>query len=87
MLLLYGAALLGMLLFYLIPVQLPFLLHQRLAAKGTHIGLAIGVMPLTAALSSLCFGRVKRRMSSARLLALTFILMAPGLRQIGWSST
>lgn len=79
---LYGFAFLGMILFFLGPVQLPFLLSQRLSAGGTGIGLALGVMTVTAACSSFLFARIQRRLGSPGVLVLTFGFMAPGLAMV-----
>ena len=82
---LYAFAFLGMVLFYLAPVQLPFLLSQRLEAGGTGIGLALGVMTVTSAGASFLFARIQRRLDSPGVLILTFAVMAPGLALVGWA--
>ncbi len=84
---LYGFAFLGMVLFYLAPVQLPFLLTQRLASGGTGIGVVLGLMTVIAATSSFLFARLQRRLGFGGVLILTFAAQAPGLALVGWATT
>jgi MFS family permease len=84
---LYAFAFGGMVLFYLAPVQLPFLLNQRLSAGGTGIGLVLGLMTVTSASSSFLFARLQRRLGFGGVLILTFACMAPGLALVSWAST
>lgn len=84
-----AAAVVVMALFYIMPVQLPFLLKERFDASGLAVGAAIGVVTLTSASASLLYPKVRARLSPAVMLALTFTLMAPGLWLIsvdaGWA--
>jgi MFS family permease len=84
---LYLAAFLGFALFFLLPVQLPFLLDRKLAASGSQIGLTLGLMTVLAAASSLAFSRLQPRLGSPGVLALTFGGMAPGLALLGLASS
>lgn len=74
---LYGLSFSAMLLMFLLPVQLPFLLVQRLRAKGLAIGLAIGSSTFWSGLSSLRTPAVVRRLGRRATLALTFAPMVP----------
>ncbi len=80
---LYLAAGLGFALFFLLPVQLPFLLTRKFALSAWHTGLTLGLMTMVAAGSSLAFVVLVRRISPAAVLAWTFGLMAPGLAMMG----
>lgn len=84
---LYALGLVGMLLFYMVPVQLPFLLSQRLQASGIGVGLALGVMTVIASTVSFFFSRLQRRFGSPAVLVATFAMMAPGLALVAWSSS
>ncbi|MFN3202055.1 MAG: MFS transporter [Bradymonadia bacterium] len=78
-----AAATLSMVLFYTVPVQLPFLLLDRFDTGGFASGAAIGVITLTSSSASLLYPKVRAKMDPAPMLALTFLLMGPGLMLIG----
>lgn len=77
-LLVYGVAFLGMLFFYVIPTQVPFLLHQTGKLSNAAIGYSISAAILAGALASLQYGRLKSRFSFYQIYALTFTLMGAG---------
>jgi MFS family permease len=83
----YGFTIIGMLLFYLLPVQLPFLLSGHLGATGTQIGLSLGLMTAFGTTGSFLFARVQKVLGHQRMLLMNFIMMIPGLALIGWSTT
>ena len=56
----YAIGLLGMLLFYLIPVQLPFYLQVMTEGVASRAGLAIGCSTLVGAMTALQYRRVRR---------------------------
>jgi MFS family permease len=85
--LIYLAAFLSMVIFFLGPVQLPFLMDQNLEASPRSIGLALGMMNVAISCGSLSFSRLQRRLGSRRLLMFTFLMMSPGLALIGWLPT
>ncbi|WP_338667246.1 MFS transporter [Pseudodesulfovibrio methanolicus] len=74
----YLLAFVGMVIFYMIPVQLPFYLKSLGGVSNTAIGVAIGTMNMIGALSSMQFGRLKRRLSNAGIFALFSLLMGLG---------
>jgi len=86
-LLVSAAALVGMLFFYLVPVQLPFLLDHRMAADGMRIGLSLGLMTVVSSTSAFLYSRIQRRLGSAGVLVLTFAMMVPGLAVLGWAGS
>ena len=73
----YLVAFVGMVLFYLVPTQLPFYL-ETLGVVGTAVGTAIAAMTLSAALVSLQFQRIRARLSLNLVFVVTFALMASG---------
>ncbi len=85
--LIYFAAFLSMVIFFLGPVQLPFLMDQNLDANPRTIGLALGMMNVAISCGSLTFSRLQRWLGSRRLLMFTFLMMSPGLAIIGWLPT
>jgi sugar phosphate permease len=84
--LLYAAAAMGFVLFYLIPVQLPFSL-ARLGASGARVGLSLGVMTLISSLSSLLYTRLAARFRPATILTGTFLGMIPGFALLAAASS
>ncbi len=79
----YVAAFLGMALFYITPLQLPFLLRDVFGADGTRTGLSLGLITISITAGSLIFSRLRSRLGSRRLFVLTFATMAPGMTLIG----
>ena len=84
--LIYSAVLLQMLVFYLIPVQLPFYLKQLSRASASQAGLAIALSTLFSAIASMNYGRLKQQFSFISILAITFALMGLGYIGIGLAS-
>ena len=81
--LIYSSALILQIVFYMIPVQLPFYLEQLMGAGATQSGLAIAMVTLFGAIASLNYGRLKRRWSYFRILAMAFVLLGIGYCGIG----
>lgn len=81
------AAFLAMVVFYTIPVQVPFDLERRLGLGGTAAGLAIAVGTLSGGLVSLVFGKLVVRFGSFFLLGATFFAMGLGLGGVGLVSS
>lgn len=76
--LIYVVGFLGMVFFYMLPTQLPFLLEEKLGITGSWIGMALAVVTLTAAISSASYSRIKRRLSYQGVFAVGFGFMALG---------
>ena len=74
----YFLAFWGMLVFYLIPVQLPFYLKSLGDVSNTRIGVAIGLMNLVGALSSMQFKKIRARLSPTRIYMIFALLMGAG---------
>ncbi|MBD2742107.1 MFS transporter [Coleofasciculus sp. FACHB-1120] len=81
--LIYGVALLMQVIFYLIPVQLPFYLQTLTKASATQSGLAIAFATLFSAFASMLYGRIKARLHFVSILALAFALIGIGYSIIG----
>jgi len=71
--------------FYLIPVQLPFLLQKLEGIDGNQVGLAIGCLPFAQAIASFFYKHVKKRLGFMSIYGLGFIPMAIGFSVIGFS--
>jgi len=71
--------------FYIIPVQLPFFLHNFKNINGNKVGLALGSLPFAQAIASLFYKRVKIKFDFIIIYSLGFIPMAIGFSIIGLS--
>ena len=74
----YGIALLTQIIFYLIPVQLPFYLKNLVNASASVSGLAIALSTFFSAISSLLYQRIKSRLSFINIYGVAFVNMAIG---------
>ena len=81
--LIYVSVMLQQIVFYLIPVQLPFYLEQLTGVGATQTGLAIAFSTLFSAFASMNYGRVKKRLSFIKILAIAFGLIGLGYVGIG----
>ena len=85
--LIYGVALLYMVVFYLIPVQLPFYLKTVGSESATAAGLAIAASTLASSIASLRYGYVKQHVGYIQIIALAFIVAALGYGIIGFANS
>lgn len=83
----YSAALLSQVVFYLIPVQLPFFLKELVNANASQTGLAIAFATLFSAGSAIAYKQIKMRLSFIAIYALAFLSMAVGYLVISFSSS
>ncbi|MGB3515236.1 MAG: MFS transporter [Elainellaceae cyanobacterium] len=81
--LIYGSALILQIVFYMIPVQLPFYLEQLSGASATQSGMAIALVTLFAAIASMNYGKIKQQFNYVTILAVAFILMGLGYVGVG----
>ncbi|MBF2026275.1 MAG: MFS transporter [Oscillatoriales cyanobacterium C42_A2020_001] len=83
----YLAALLSQIVFYLIPVQLPFHLKQLVNATASQSGLAIALATLFSAASAIAYKQIKAKLSFIGIYAIAFLAMAIGYLVISVSPT
>jgi MFS family permease len=83
---LFALAFVGMVVFYMTPVQIPFYLETLGAGSGTLAGLAVAASTITGALASMAYGRVKGRVGYRGVFALLFALMAGGYTLVALAS-
>ncbi len=81
--LVFATALVTQIIFYLIPVQLPFYLKSLSNANATQSGLAIAFATLFSSMASLSYGKVKQKLGYVSILALTLGLLGIGYSIIG----
>lgn len=73
-----GLAFFAMVMFYIIPTRLPFLLVELDINAPSASGLAIAAMTAAGLPMALLYGRVRARLSPARIFAISFAFMATG---------
>ncbi|MDY6939374.1 MAG: MFS transporter [Cyanobacteriota bacterium] len=79
----YACVMLQQIVFYLIPVQLPFYLEQLTGAGATQTGMAIAFSILFSAFASMSYGRFKKHLSFIQILAIAFGLIGLGYVGLG----
>jgi MFS family permease len=74
----YGIGILTQIVFYLIPVQLPFYLKQLFSAGASQSGLAIALATLFSAIASLLYRQIKAKLSFTAIYGIAFLNMGIG---------
>jgi MFS family permease len=85
--LIFGSALLGQVVFYAIPTQVPFYLEELIGVGPTASGFAVAVTTLFAAAASTQYGLVTRHLSFVSVAALSFSLLGGGLVAAGFAGS
>lgn len=83
--LIYLATFIGMVVFYIVPVQSPFLFKALGIERSFWQGMGIIVTTIFAALISQNYGRLKQQLSFSYLYAASFGLVGLGYALIGWA--
>ncbi len=73
--------------FYLFPVQLPFVLEETFSLAPARTGLFIALPPLAYALASLASARVASGQRRANVVALAFLVTGAGYLAVGLATT
>jgi len=74
-------------IFFLIPVQIPFYLKSIGVEKNSMIGAAIAMSTAFSAISSFSYSKIKARLSFLSIFSIGYLLMATGFICIAFSST
>ncbi|MBE9211764.1 MFS transporter [Plectonema cf. radiosum LEGE 06105] len=74
----YGIGILTQIVFYLIPVQLPFYLKQLFNAGASQSGMAIALATLFSAIASLLYRQIKAKLSFIAIYGIAFLNMGIG---------
>lgn len=74
----YGIGILTQIVFYLIPVQLPFYLKQLFNAGASQSGIAIALATLLSAMASLLYREIKAKLSFTAIYGIAFLNMGIG---------
>ncbi len=83
----YALAFFSFAVFYMIPVQMPFMISALEGTSNTQVGIAIATMNITAMLTAFNYSRVKRRMKFTTIMALVYALVAAGYFVISLSGS
>jgi MFS family permease len=86
MYLIFGLAFFHMIVFYLGPTQMPFLLETVGKLLPSQVGLAMGLFTLSSAIMSLLYARVRARFDFSSIAAMGFALLGLGWVIAGISS-
>ncbi|AIY14982.1 MFS transporter [Cellulophaga baltica] len=85
--LVYISSFLTLLFFYIIPVQLPFFIKNFAGVSANLVGIAIGIMMISLAISAILSKKLRQKLSFLSMYILGFMLMALGYLIIGFSSS
>ena len=83
MLVIFGITILSQIIFYLIPVQLPFYLRGLINANPQQIGNAIACCNLFSVTASLFYSRIRAKFDFITILPITLGLLGLGCSIIG----
>jgi MFS family permease len=76
--LIFAAGLIGMMVFYVIPVQLPYHLVAVTEASGRSIGFTLALSNVAGTVAGLSFARIRTRLGPLQIITLIYLLMATG---------
>ncbi|PRY64436.1 putative MFS family arabinose efflux permease [Vreelandella songnenensis] len=79
----YFTGMLAMMLFYMFPAQLPFLLSEQGEISGLAIGIALSTAAFTASIVSFCYGYYKPFLSVMTIYVVGFVLAGAGFFVVG----
>ncbi len=85
--LIYTLAFIGVVAFYMIPVQIPYLLKTIPGISNSQIGLAIAAQSLTGAIVAMNYKKIKARFTFYSLYQIAFSFMSIGYLYIGLSNS
>lgn len=83
----YATIFVGMILFYIIPVQSPFLMRSLGAESGLMISLGLIVGTFFAAVASFFYNRIKMYFSFYQIYAILFTIFGTGFILVGLAGT
>ncbi len=83
----YGVTFISALVFYMIPVQMPFMLSEMEGITNTKIGFAIAFVNVASVTTSLNYGRIRRKLSFPAIMAIVYFLVFVGFMIISRSNS
>lgn len=85
--LVYGITFFSALIFYMIPVQMPFMLNDMEGITNTKIGFAIAFVNVASVATSINYGRLRRKFSFPAIMAMVYFLVFLGFMIISQSDS
>ncbi len=85
--LVYLTSFFGMLFFYMIPTQIPFLLSESENISSSGVGYSISIAIFSGAILSLNYGKIRMKFNFYQIYVATFLLMGTGFLIISFSSS
>lgn len=76
--LIYGIGLLGNVVFFMVPVEIPFYLESLTGESGTRIGLAVATSALFSGIIASQYGLIRKRVGIRMIVAVMFGLLGIG---------
>jgi MFS family permease len=83
----YTLAIFGMVVFYVVPTQIPFYFESLLGIGPTGVGLAIALFSLSGSFTSLSYSRIRARLGYRTVAIVTFGLFGVGFALIGFAGS
>jgi MFS family permease len=80
----FVAAFLTMVIFFVVPTQLPFLV-QHMGGSGSDAGLVMGVGPIVAGVVSFYYAKIRRVLSVRQVFAMVCLMQGVGLAAVGFA--
>lgn len=73
--------------FYMIPVQMPFMLNSMEGISNTKIGFAIAFVNVASVTTSLNYNRIKRHLSFGTIMGLVYVIVFSGFLVISYAQS
>ncbi len=85
--LVYVLAFIGVVFFYMIPVQIPFLLKKIKGITNSEIGYAISISSFSGAMIAINYKRIKKHLSFKHIFQLAYLFMGAGYLMVYFSES
>ncbi len=83
----YAIAFFSAIVFYMIPVQMPFMLNSMEGISNTEIGFAIAFVNVASVTTSLNYNRIKRHLSYETIMGLVYVIVFSGFLVISYAQS
>ena len=74
----YATAFVSMIIFYMLPVQIPFVLKDMGIPQNSYAGLAIALATFAAIISGITYGKIRKHLDIPAIFIIVFMLMSTG---------
>lgn len=83
----FASGFIGTIFFYMVPIQIPYLLRTFEGINNNQTGLAIGFLTVAQAIASYTYKNIKRKFGFVTIYSICFIIIALGYTVIGYGSS